>query len=158
MWDAIVEMFKSGNGIWVILVIALLIVAGRLGLIKIKNDKISFGKWSSENERTIMKKQIEYAQNTCKAFEKRIPRFDGYNEYIGKYIAEKAFDEIVTWIAFNHIQDDEDYIGIKQEMIWNVVTSEIIRDELKSKEFRRQVDKSVEQIIKRLVQIRVNNA
>lgn len=154
--DTLAQIFKDGQGIWVIAGIALIGLIARFGHIKIKTDKILVSRDASEQERTIMKKQIEYAHIACKAFESKIPRFDHYNEYLGSYIMEKTFDEIVNWIAFNHIQDNEDYISIKQEMIWNIITAEAVNDYIKSKHFKKMVDENVEQIVKRLVQIRAN--
>ncbi len=157
MIDAIVEMFKNGDGIWVVLVIALGIISAYCGLIKIKNDKIIFGRDAAENERFIMKKQVETAYVLCMAFEKNIPRFEGYDDDHGKYVTEKAYDEIINWIMFNHIADDDDYIEAKQEMIWAIVTTESKNDYTKSDKFKKQCDKCIEKIIKRLVQIRENN-
>ena len=157
MWEAIIDMFKNGQGIWVIIVFTLLIVAGYLGLVKIKSDKIIFGKGEADRERMIMKKQYEYARNTCEAFEKRIPRFEGYKVELGELISEKALDEIVNWIMFNHIEDSDDYISIKQELIWNVVCKESVDKRIQSDKFKETIYKNVEQVVKRLVQIRHND-
>ena len=121
MWEAIVSAFRDGNGWLIILMLVLLGVCAKLGLVKIKTDKISVGRDASLAERNLMKKQVEYAYQACKAFEQRIPKFDGYNTYLGKYITEVTFDEIVNWIMFNHIEDTADYIKIKQDIIWNII-------------------------------------
>ena len=90
------------------------------------------------------------------ALEKKIPRFDGYNEYLGKYMAELAFDEIVNWITVNHIQPDEDYISIKQNIIWDLVLAETVDDRVKTDKVKKIVFANIEDIIKRLYQMRVN--
>ena len=157
MWDSIVQMFESGQGAWVVLTFIMIGITARFGHIKIKTDKILIGRESGEKERLLMKKQIDYAHTACMAFEKRIPRFENYNTYLGKYIAELTYDEIVSWITVNHIQDNDDYIRIKQDIIWDIITTQTISDNMQTEKFRKQVYSNVEQIIRRLVQIRTND-
>ena len=154
MWDSVVDLVKSGNGWLVVLLIAAVIMTVRMGHLKVKTDKLMIGKESGEKQRLLMKKQTEYAKNACIGFEKRIPRFDGYNQYLGTLIVEKVYDEIVDWIMINHIEDDEDYIESKQEIVWNIVTTETLDDRMRSDKFKKQVYSCIEGIIKRLVQMR----
>jgi hypothetical protein len=46
----------------------------------------------------------------------------------------------------------------KREIIWNIIVTETIREEMQSEKFKRKVDENVEQIITALVQIREDNS
>ena len=154
MWDAVVEAMKTGNGWLILLVLILVGVTARFGHLKIKTDKILIGKSTSEKERLVMKKQSEFAHYACMGFEKSIKRFDGYDETLGKLIAEKAYDEVMSWIMVNHIEAAPYYISNKQEIIWNLVVNETVDDRMRTEKFREKVYADVEGIIKQLVAIR----
>lgn len=154
MWDAIVEAMKTGNGWLIIFLFIMAALTARFGHLKIKTDKILIGKNASEQERLLMKKQSEFAHYACMGFEKEIPRFDGYDETLGKLIAEKAYDEVVSWIMINHIEDAPHYISNKQEIIWNLVINETVDKRMRSDRFKERVFYNVESIIKQLVAIR----
>lgn len=154
MWDALVEAMRTGNGWLIILLFIMVALTARFGHLKIKTDKILIGKNASEQERLLMKKQSEFAHYACMGFEKEIPRFDGYDETLGKLIAEKAYDEVVSWIMINHIEDAPPYILNKQEIIWNLVINETVDKRMRSDRFKERVFYNVESIIKQLVAIR----
>ena len=157
MWESVERLISSGKGWFVLIIIGLIVVAVRMGYMKVKTDKIMIGKTSSEKTRLLMKKQSEFAHTSCTAFEKRIPRFDGYNEYLGKYVVEMCFDEIVDWIMINHMEDSPDYIETKQEKIWNIVTNSTVDARMRTDKFKKQVDSFISDLIKRLVTMRDNN-
>ena len=158
MWKAIQEILTSSNGsiiaILFVLVVVLVIGCAKLGLIKIQTDKISVGNNASDVERTIVRNQIEWCKTSIYAYEKQIPRFEGYDEYLGKYIGELVFDEIVKWIVLNHIEDKKTYIGIKQEIVWNIIQARVKDDNMRTDEFKDFVYRYVEHVIKNLVSIR----
>ena len=156
MWDSVVRLVESDNGWFVLIIIGLIGFAIRQGYMKVKTDKLLLGKDCGDRERLLIKKQVDYAHGAIMALEKKIPRFDGYNEYLGKYMAELAFDEIVNWITVNHIQPDEDYISIKQNIIWDLVLAETVDDRVKTDKVKKIVFANIEDIIKRLYQMRVN--
>ena len=158
MWEEIKEIINGPNGIIIcillIIIIFLIVRYAKLGLINIKTKNLSVGKTASETERTIMRNQIEWAKLACQAFESKIPRFEGYDIYKGKYIIERVFDECVKWIAFNHIETTDAYISIKQEIIWNMVQSYVENEKLRSKSFKKTVDEYVAYVVTSLVNIR----
>ena len=156
MWESVERLVDSGKAWFVLIIIFLIIIAVRMGYMKVKTDKVLIGRESGEKVRLLMKKQSEYARIACKGFEKRIPRFDGYDNLLGAFVAEKVYDEIVNWIMVNHIEDNQDYIENKQEIVWDIVSAEIVNDKFRSEKFKKSVDSCIEQIIKRLVQMREN--
>jgi len=157
MWDVVVKLCENGDVWFVVVILGLMAFAVHQGYLRVKTDKILIDKDSSERVRLLMKKQSEYAKNACVGFEKRIPRFDGYNDTLGELIVEKVYDEIVNWIMINHIEDNEDYIETKQEIVWNIVSENSVNDHVKTKQFKKQCDEYIESIVKRLVQMRERN-
>ena len=162
--EAILQALSGQNGLLIafliIILVILVIVFAKKGVIKIHTDKVSVGDVSGDVERTIMRNQIEWAKLECEAFERKIPRFEGYDEYRGKFIIEKILDEIIKWIAFNHIEETKTYIDIKQSIVWNIVLKYAINDMMMSRSFKKEVDRQVEKVVKNLVRIRdeyINN-
>ena len=154
MWESVERLVNSGKAWFVLIIIFLICLAVKLGYMKVKTDKILIGKNGGEQMRLTMLKQSEYAHFACMSFEKQIPRFDGYDDKLGRLIAEKAFDQIVGWIMANHITTEPYYISNKQEIIWNLIVTETVDKRMRTDKFRHAVDENVEQIIKELVSIR----
>lgn len=154
MWEAIGNVLTSSNAIPVLIVcgaaIVVLSILGKYGLLNIHTKNFTLG--VSDKERQIIRNQLEFAESFCMSF--KIPKVEGYNEYIGKYILERMYDEVVKWISFNHITDDDVYVHIKQEKVFNLIQTLAQREEYKSDEFKELVDKGVETLIKELIKIR----
>ena len=155
MWQAIEKILLSDNSTIVLffLIVIMLLLAhfSKKGVFKWHTEKLTIG--VSENERAIIRQQVEWAELEIEslAFTERFSRVD---EWRTKFILEKLFDEVLQWIIFNHITDSPEYISIKQEKIWNLTQTFVIKDEFKSEEFKDFIYKEVEKIIKRLVFLR----
>lgn len=158
MWKAISEVLTSENGIAVAVLLVLLIVVVifgvRSGLLNIKTDKIQIGRDASDIERTIVRNQIEWCKLAIPGLDGKMPHPKGFNPYRAKYIFERVFDEEVTWVIFNHIEDKPTYIQLKQEYIWNLIQTLVEKDEYRSDEFKEMVYSHVESVIRNLVRIR----
>lgn len=156
MWDTIKTVLTSSNAIAVIIgiIIVLIILGffGKSGLIRLNTDKISIG--ASDKERAIIRQQVEWTELAVRGFERQVPEYDGYNKYKTRWILERLYDEIITWIMFNHIEDTKNYITIKQDKIWNLVQSLVDEPIYTTDEFRDSIFSYVEIIIKKLVVIR----
>ena len=77
----------------------------------------------SELERTIIRQQSEWAKLYCDSMEPRLPHPEGYDIWKSKYILECVYDEILTWITYNHITTNDSYIEIKQNKLIFLITS-----------------------------------
>ncbi len=158
MWEAIGNIFTSANGVTVgvliLIIIALVFICARLGIVKIKTDKLSVGMNAGEVERTIIRNQIGWVKKACRAFEGQVPQPEGYNQYRTKFILEILLDEIIEWIIFNHIEDKKTYIEIKQDIIWNIVLANVDKKEMRSEKFHKAINEYVEKVIKGLVAVR----
>jgi hypothetical protein len=157
MAEIVEEAFANGHAWLGILAILFMGLASYFGVAKFKTEKNAYGKNERDNEQMIMRKQLDYAEAACVAFEKKIPRFKDYDEKLGEVIALKAYAEISKWVASNHIETSENYLKTKREIIWNIIVAETVRDEMRSDKFKRKVDENIEQIITALVQIREDN-
>lgn len=155
MWNALSNIFTSSNGIFAMLLLGIVvIIATKYGLFKVQTDKVTIGNDTRENERTIIRNQKDWVKLSLEAFEQTMPKFEGYDAFRGKYIIERVYDEIVDWITYNHIRVDAKYISLKQGEIWLLVQKLTIAEQLKTTEFKEQIDEYTENIIKTLVDIR----
>ena len=155
MWQAIEKILLSDNSATVLffLVIIILLLAhfSNKGVFKWHTEKLTIG--ASENERAIIRQQVEWAELEIESLASA-EIFSHVDEWRTKYILEKLFDEILQWIIFNHIKDSPEYISIKQEKIWNMTQTLVVREEFRSDEFKDFIYKEVDKIIKRLVFLR----
>lgn len=158
MWETIENVLISNNGIAIsvllIVLITILIISSKNGLLKIKTNKIQIGKDASEKERTIMRNQVEWCKVAVLGSDSKIQKPEGFNFYRSKYILEKVFDEVISWIMFNHIVDNSTYVQIKQELVWNLIQTLVEDDNLGTDELKEIVFNQVEYVIKNLVKIR----
>lgn len=148
----------SNNG-WIIAlliaVIAFLIIkSAKAGLFSFKSDKIKIGKDARLTEQTVIRHQIEFAKTAIEGFERDIPKPENYDQFRGRYILEKLFDEVINWIIFNHIERTKAYVTIKQDIIISIIKKHTINEMYTSTEFIKQVKKDVEYIINKLIDIR----
>ena len=155
MWQAIEKILLSDNSATVLffLVIIILLLAhlSNKGVFKWHTEKLTIG--ASENERAIIRQQVEWAELEIESLASA-EIFSHVDEWRTKYILEKLFDEILQWIIFNHIKDSPEYISIKQEKIWNMTQTLVVREEFRSDEFKAFIYKEVDKIIKRLIFLR----
>lgn len=155
MWQAIEKILLSDNSATVLffLVIIILLLAhfSNKGVFKWHTEKLTIG--ASENERAIIRQQVEWAELEIESLASA-EIFSHVDEWRTKYILEKLFDEILQWIIFNHIKDSPEYISIKQEKIWNMTQTLVVREEFRSDEFKDFIYKEVDKIIKRLIFLR----
>lgn len=155
MWQAIEKILLSDNSVIVLffLVIIILLLAhlSNKGVFKWHTEKLTIG--ASENERAIIRQQVEWTELEIESLA-TAEIFSHVDEWRTKYILEKIFDEILQWIIFNHIKDSPEYISIKQEKIWNMTQTLVVREEFRSDEFKDFIYKEVDKIIKRLIFLR----
>ena len=133
----------------------LIIVAAvfvKKGVLSINTKSVNLG--AHEKERTIIRQQIEWARLYCQGMEARIPHPEGYDKWRSLYILEQIFDEIVTWITFNHISTNPDYVEIKCTKVINLVDSLTVSPVFQSNDFHDLIKSEIQNVIKKLVQIR----
>lgn len=155
-WEKLAEILLSPNAVFVLvfLLITVIIFAvlGKKGILSfdIKGVKLN----SREMERTIIRQQSEWAKLYCDGMEAKIPHPEGYNIWRSRYILECVYDEIMTWVTYNHITTNESYIEIKQNKLIFLINSLTEKKEYHSEEFNSMIKKETKFIIEKLVQIR----
>jgi hypothetical protein len=156
----IINSLNGSNGAIIAVLLAFIMVCIIIGakhsLVKIHTTKMDIGKQSSDHERLILQQQADWAYLECMAFEEKIPHnFEGFDQWKCKCMIEQAYSMIVKWILINHIyRNDEKYIRLKQEIMWNMILRGTEHKALRSNSFKAQVDAEVERIIQHLILIR----
>ena len=157
MWESIGNVLTSGNAVAVLLTLIMLVIVlailAKKGIFQFNGKGVTIG--DNEDERAVIRQQTEWSQPFVQSL-RQLPIFEGSDTYHTLYILEKAFDEVLSWIVFNHISDSENYISIKQEKIWNLIQTLVIDKKFTTEEFKQIIYDNTETLIKRLVHIRKN--
>lgn len=157
MWESISSVLTSGNAVAVLLTLIVLIiilaVLAKKGIFQFNGKGVTIG--DNEDERAVIRQQTEWSQLFIQSM-RQLPIFDSSDTYHTLYILEKAFDEVLNWIVFNHISDSENYISIKQEKVWNLIQTLVSDKKFTTEEFKQVIYDNTEILIKRLVYIRKN--
>lgn len=161
MWEAISNILTSSNAsqtiISLIVLVLIVVIMIKSGMIKIKTKHVKIGMSEADKERTIIREQCDWARMYLKGLMKDLlskeqnARYDGY--FI-KYIVEVVYDEVVNWIVFNHIEDNDRYIQVKADIMTCMIYSMDIDDSFRTADFNKRIYKSVEEVIKKLINIR----
>lgn len=164
MWEAISNVLISKNSIIVIIAILVLTmifaVLAKLGILQIHSKHLHLGMSSSDRERTIIREQIDWAHTFLKGLEHKVSLVaidakEHCNEYLLRYVLELVFDEIITWITLNNIENSDRYITIKQAKICSLIYAQSIPKCYRTPEFNKRMDAWVSEIIKKLHEIRL---
>lgn len=154
--ENLTKILTSSNAVPILItfVVITLIIAilGKKGLLTFDIKGIKLGQ--SELERTIIRQQSEWAKLYCDSMEPRLPHPEGYDIWKSKYILECVYDEILTWITYNHITTNDSYIEIKQNKLIFLITSLTVKKDYQTEEFNDIIRKETKFIISKLVQIR----
>ncbi len=156
------NILTSQNGTSILLTIIVLalvfLILVKTGLIKIRTKYMHIGtetRIAAENEREIVRRQASFARIFISSLEGKINADTSeYNGYFTKYILERVYDEVIEWIHFNHLCNDEKYISVKEKMLCALVYSLGVKPEFKTPEFERRMCAWTREIISELVNIR----
>lgn len=157
MWETIKTVLTSDNVltilIFLVILVVLVAVLAKKGIFQFNGKGVQIG--GDEDERAIIRQQTEWSQLFISSL-RQLPIFENSDTYHTLYVLEKAFDEVLSWIVFNHISDSENYISIKQEKVWNLIQTLVMDKKFTTEEFKVVVFENTEVLIKRLVYIRKN--
>lgn len=157
MWESIGNVLTSNNAVAVLITLLILVIVAavlaKVGIFQFKGKGVTIG--GDEDERAIIRQQTEWTQLFIQSMQ-QLPIFEDSDTYHTLYILEKVFDEVLSWIVFNHISDSENYISIKQEKLWNLIQTLVTDKKFTSTEFKQVIYDNTEVLIKRLVYIRKN--
>lgn len=156
MWETISTILTGPNAFVVLIFLAfvsvILFILVKSGAIRISTPNMSIN--TGDVERNIIRQQLDYVSLHLNGLEAKLDKPDDYNEYLGKLIIEKVFDEYVNWITFNHINKSPAYVEIKQERVVSLIRQYTIKDEFRSEEFEDMIRKDTKEVIEALIRIR----
>lgn len=156
MWETISTILTGPNAFVVLIFLAfvsvILFILVKSGAIRISTPNMSIN--TGDVERNIIRQQLDYVSLHLNGLEAKLDKPDDYNEYLGKLIIEKVFDEYVNWITFNHINKSPAYVEIKQERVVSLIRQYTIKEEFRSEEFEDMIRKDTKEIIEALIRIR----
>lgn len=145
----------------VILLFTVLTVLLKLLKVNVRTNHITIGGESKEAyyERKIVQEQSEFVHTFLMGLVGKIAdvcpdKTLVYDGWMTKCILEYAYDEMVTWIHYNHISDSDAYVSVKQNKICSLIYAQPVRPEFKTPEFQERMKKWVAEIITELVRIR----
>lgn len=161
MWEAILGILISPNAllvlIFLLIFVLILITLIATGNLKINTKAVYIGN-KSEKERIIVSQQISQAYLYIMSLENKlitmVPGYDVDHDYRIKFTLEKAFNQVVQWITFNHIEDSIPYIHVKQREMLSVIYALHPTSPFKTPEFNERVMRWVEELIRMLLDIR----
>lgn len=148
--NSIVEIVKSGNALNIVLISVLLFVLVKAKFLRIHTEHIKLG--AHEDERAIMRRQLEYVRITLKSSIRSFP-VPADSEKT-KNIIHELCDLFEDMIVFNHIKDDKEYISVKQLTVYNKVLSLTDHEFFTTPQFKEICDATVGDIVKTMVRIR----
>lgn len=133
----------------------------RSGLIKYHTDKLEIGgqyerrnKLTLEKHTLVLERQMEYISNAIDGAFSQIPRTETWNEWRTRFVFERVIRAMHKWCVFNHIDNGQRYVALKQDEVWNIIQKYTEADIYHTSEFRSYVDDMVEDIIENLVAIK----
>jgi hypothetical protein len=154
----VTQALQSDNGwfiaILIIVIILLLILGARAGLLKIRTDKILVGRDAGETENAIIRSQMQWARIAIQAFGNNIEVSTKVDKLRLDCCVEKAINMFVEWIILNHMDDNKEYVEVRQEAIWNLLNIYASKEDLRTPKFKKEVYSTVEYIIINLIRIR----
>lgn len=157
MWTAIQNILTDGNFLKSVvgigMLVALLAFLAKKGIVSFKGKGIRIG--SAENERTIVRQQIEFCKTQTETMANYIiSSYKDADEWRIKYICELVYDIWIEAISYNHITKDSFYIQNKFEKVWAVILKETFTEGFSSEEFKKIVFDECKRVVERLVDIK----
>lgn len=150
--------FAGSSGIPVLVTVLLILVgvffAVKYGFISFQGKGLRVG--IQDKERTIIRYQMQYINARLDGTIRDIPSRlnEGLHHYRTKYIIGKIKDVFEEMVIYNHIDDSDDYISVKQEIIYNMVINLTDDEFFRKPDFKIYINELVKSIIKKLVVIR----
>lgn len=124
------------------------------GRLTVKTKALQLGKADiEENERKIMRQQMSFLHVSAEGMVSQLPK--DLDLWRAKYIIAKVCDVLEEAILYNHIRrGDEQYIKIKQKLVYNAVLKRTEKEYFRTQEFQDICDKFTRDMLTEFVNIR----
>lgn len=152
---ALVEKASSLYGVMLLLIIMIVgYILLRTGRLTVKTKSVQLGKADiEENERKIMRQQMSFLHVTADGMVSQLPK--DLEIWRTKYVISKVCDVLEEAILYNHIKrGDEQYIRLKQQLVYNAVLKRTDKEYFKTQEFKDMCDKFTRDMLTEFINIR----
>ena len=158
-WAEAVQNILTSPDSWITLIFLLVffivsVILVKTGFLSVNTGKIRLS--SRDKEQRVMREQITYAHSVCMGTMQQILRDDTMKTVDPIHVervVEKVYDEVIQWIAFNHLTADELYLKNKVKKIQLIIDTYIPPDK-KHDIFDELIETTVREMVKELVEIR----
>lgn len=159
MWDTISNVLTSSNAnsvlLFALLVLIIIGILLKAGVLRVHTKYLTLSERSGEQERKIIREQCDWAHGYLMGLEGKLSEMVNIKEqYRLKYILELVYDDVIKWITFNHIEDSEAYVSIKQHKVKSLIYSVTNRSDYQTHDFEKTLFAWVDELIHRLIDIR----
>ena len=171
MWDFFEKLVNGNNGIWVLIVVALIAVFAcwliASNKLRIRTLHVTVGVTEQEI-RALLMKESQFVKNYCESGQKELiarEKLRGFDmdEKNTELVFEKVLDDLSEWLLVNHVNDSPVYVADKIEQIKLTVRKNIghVNSEIRTNEqFMRDMDEYcaefTQNVISGIVRIRDN--
>lgn len=140
--------------IFALVVFIITIILVLTGKVSFKTKNLQVGQQASQDlERQILRAQMDICESSTVEIIRQLP--EELQNYRGYYIAERCGDRVARWISLNHLSKDSLYKNLKKEEIHAVCFSLMDREKVVNPDFMTALDKAVDTLIDKLVDIRI---
>ena len=155
MWEAISNIFTSGEAVhvelFIVLTIIVLAVLAKLNMFSFSGKFLRIGA-IKDNERSVMRRQLKYMSAY---FDSLIPELpEGLDFYRTKYVVSKCKDFFEDMIVFNHISNSDTYINIKKMEFQSLILGLTENEYFRSEEWKKKAEAITVELVNNLVKIR----
>ena len=155
----LVDLLSGQNGPVIVCFVGFALLFGGLlakrGLLGIHTKYLSVG--AKDTEQLVIRNQIETAYLYIMSLEELVKgmiKDEGYGGYKIKWVLEKVYDEVVTWIIYNHITDDDTYVKTKCDKMVDRVYNLGVSEEFRTPEFRETMEVLTKDLVRKLLRTR----
>lgn len=140
-------------GLVVVVLICLVAFLVKKGLLSFKGSGFEVG--IRDEERTIVRRQLEYAKASASEIFASLPRKETWQDWKSLYVKELVLNVIEQAVFLNKISTDDTYTGVRKLEVWQTIQSQNMEDEYyRSDEFKKIVFDWLDQLFRFLLRIR----
>lgn len=147
-----VQQIVSFGVVFVVLICLVAFLAKR-GLLSFRGKGFEVG--VRDEERTIVRRQLEYAKASAAEIFASIPRQNTWLEWKSLYVKELVLNVIEQAVFLNKISTADTYLTVRKSEVWQTIQSQHMEDDYyRSDEFKKTVFDWLDQLFVFLLKIR----
>lgn len=140
-------------GFVAVVLICLIAFFAKKGLLAFNGKGFEVG--IRNEERTIVRRQLEYARASATEIFSSLPRKETWKEWKSLYVKELVLNVIEQAVFLNKISTADTYLAVRKAEVWQSIQSQHMEDEFyRSDEFRKIVFDWLDHLFVFLLKIR----